>query len=62
MVQEQEGERERKREREGYGGWLRKGCSVGYKLDRWSSNYEGYREKDNLRVYQDGNKTYPKNF
>ncbi len=60
--QEQEGGRERERQRERDGGWLRKGCSVGHKLDHWSSIHEGYREKDNIRVYQDGKKGYPKKF
>jgi len=57
---EQEGGRERERERDRE--WLRKGCGVGHKIDCWSIIYEGNREKDNPRVYQDGNKAYPKNF
>jgi hypothetical protein len=40
-----EGKREREREREKDRVWLRKGCSVGHKLDLWSSIYKGYREK-----------------
>jgi hypothetical protein len=24
--------------------WLRKGCSIGHKLDRWSSIYEGFEK------------------
>ena len=34
-----EGERERERVRCGV--WVEKGCSVGHKLDHWSSIYEG---------------------
>ncbi len=48
--------------REQEGGGERKGCGIGHKLDHWSSIYEGYREKDNPRVYQDSNKAYPENF
>ncbi len=53
-----EGERDGERDRE----WLRKGCGVGHKIDCWSIIYEGDREKDNPRLYQDGNKAYHKNF
>jgi hypothetical protein len=38
---------------------MRKGFGVGHKLDHWSSIYDGLK---NVRVYQDGNKAYPKNF
>jgi hypothetical protein len=62
VEREQEGGRERKEKRERDGGWQRKGCSVGHKLDCWSSIYGGYIEKNNLRYYQDDNKAYPKNF
>ncbi len=60
VVRGQEGERERERETDRR--WLRKGCGMGHKLDHWSSINEGYRVKDNPRVYQDGQKAYPKNF
>jgi hypothetical protein len=56
---ERETERVRKRERDG--GWLRKVGGMVHNLDCRSSIYEGYREKDNQRVYQDGNMAYSKN-
>jgi hypothetical protein len=42
-----EGKTERERERvksERPGVWLRKGCGMGHKLDRWSSIYEGLKK------------------
>ncbi len=54
-------EREKETERE-RGGVAERVLSVGHKLDHWSSIHEGYRENDNPRVYQDGNKGYPKKF
>jgi hypothetical protein len=34
-------ERERERERVRCRAWVKKGCSMGHKLDCWSSIYEG---------------------
>ncbi len=32
---------------------------MGHKLDCPSSYYDGNRERDNPRLYQDGNRNYP---
>ncbi len=52
---ERESERiERERDRV----WHRKGCSMGHNLDCQSSYYDGNRDRDNPRLYQDGNINY----
>jgi hypothetical protein len=58
------GERKTEAERERVKGrvWLGKSCSVGHKLDPIGQVFMRAYRRDNLRVYQDGNKAYPKNF
>ncbi len=44
------------------GVWLRKGCVVSHKYLTIGQVFMRAQRRNNPRVYQDGNKDYPKNF